>query len=56
MYVCCIVTMAIYVFYSWYHGRIDRPTTEAVLSGKRAGLFLVRDSGTCPGDYVLSVR
>lgn len=40
---------------SWYHGRIDRPTTEAVLSGKRAGLFLVRDSGTCPGDYVLSV-
>ncbi|XP_065901648.1 crk-like protein [Dysidea avara] len=40
---------------SWYHGRIDRMTTEAVLGGKRAGLFLVRDSSTCPGDYVLSV-
>lgn len=40
---------------SWYHGRIDRPTAENLLAGKRPGLFLVRDSGTCPGDFVLSV-
>lgn len=39
----------------WYHGRIDRATTDTILAGKRPGLFLVRDSSTCPGDYVLSV-
>ena len=40
----------------WYHGRLDRVTTEAVLIGKRPGLYLVRDSSTCLGDFVLSVR
>jgi proto-oncogene C-crk len=39
----------------WYHGRIDRATTDTILAGKRPGLFLVRDSSTCPGDFVLSV-
>ena len=42
--------------FRWYHGRIDRATTDTILAGKRPGLFLVRDSSTCPGDYVLSVR
>ncbi len=41
---------------SWYHGRVNRITAENLLAGKRPGLYLVRDSGTCPGDYVLSVR
>ena len=44
------------MFFSWYHGRIDRPTAENLLAGKRPGLFLLRDSATCPGDFVLSVR
>lgn len=39
----------------WYHGRIDRATTDTILAGKRPGLFLLRDSATCPGDFVLSV-
>ena len=39
----------------WYHGRLDRVTTETVLVGKRPGLYLVRDSTTCLGDFVLSV-
>jgi hypothetical protein len=39
----------------WYHGRIDRATTDMILAGKKPGLFLIRDSATCPGDYVLSV-
>ena len=44
------------ISFRWYHGRIDRATTDTILAGKRPGLFLVRDSSTCPGDYVLSVR
>lgn len=40
----------------WYHGRIDRATTDTILAGKKPGLFLLRDSATCPGDFVLSVR
>ncbi|XP_003384218.1 PREDICTED: crk-like protein [Amphimedon queenslandica] len=39
----------------WYHGRVDRPTCESLLISKRPGSFLVRDSATCLGDYVLSV-
>ena len=42
--------------HSWYHGAIDRIKSEAVLYGRRPGLFLVRDSQTSPGDFVLSVR
>ncbi|XP_062504431.1 crk-like protein isoform X2 [Corticium candelabrum] len=41
--------------FPWYHGRIDRGTTESILRGRRPGLFLVRDSTSCPGDFVLSV-
>ena len=40
----------------WYHGSMDRAATDSILAGRRPGLFLVRDSTTCPGDYVLSVR
>jgi len=34
---------------------MDRATTDTILAGKRPGLFLLRDSSTCPGDFVLSV-
>ena len=62
MYMCTILgTCTGYILYftctcRWYHGRIDRATTDSILAGRRPGLFLVRDSSTCPGDYVLSVR
>ncbi|XP_078508675.1 crk-like protein isoform X2 [Lissotriton helveticus] len=39
----------------WYFGPVDRAETEALLMGQPPGTFLVRDSATCPGDYVLSV-
>ncbi|KAK3719416.1 hypothetical protein QZH41_015660, partial [Actinostola sp. cb2023] len=40
---------------SWFHGYLSRPKTEGILSGKTPGTFLVRESSTIPGDYVLSV-
>nr|WEL12730.1 crk-like protein [Halisarca dujardinii] len=40
---------------SWYHGPVDRVQAESVLHGRKAGLFLVRDSSTHHGDFVLSV-
>uniref|UniRef100_UPI00358EE108 crk-like protein n=1 Tax=Myxine glutinosa TaxID=7769 RepID=UPI00358EE108 len=42
-------------FRSWYAGRLSRREAQARLQGLREGTFLVRDSVTCPGDYVLSV-
>eukprot|EP00111_Clytia_hemisphaerica_P002042 TCONS_00005760-protein len=41
--------------YSWYHGEISRPTSEEILLNQSPGLFLVRDSTSCKGGYVLSV-
>lgn len=41
--------------YSWYHGEIGRSSSENILMSKKPGLFLVRDSSTCKGGYVLSV-
>lgn len=40
---------------SWYWGRLSRPDAVSLLQGQRHGVFLVRDSITSPGDYVLSV-
>eukprot|EP00112_Aurelia_sp_Birch-Aquarium-sp1_P010274 Seg2200.2 transcript_id=Seg2200.2/GoldUCD/mRNA.D3Y31 product="Crk-like protein" protein_id=Seg2200.2/GoldUCD/D3Y31 len=43
--------------YSWFHGSISRNECESVLNQKeRPGLFLVRNSSSSAGDYVLSVR
>ncbi|XP_072401763.1 tyrosine-protein kinase Shark [Diabrotica undecimpunctata] len=41
----------------WYHGRLSREEAEKILSqdDKKDGLFLVRESNTSTGDYVLSV-
>ncbi|KAJ8286539.1 hypothetical protein GJAV_G00040330 [Gymnothorax javanicus] len=40
---------------SWYFGAVSRQEAQNRLQGQRHGMFLVRDSSTCPGDYVLSV-
>lgn len=40
---------------SWYLGPVSRQEAQSRLQGQRHGVFLVRDSSTCPGDYVLSV-
>ncbi|CAB1347665.1 unnamed protein product, partial [Coregonus sp. 'balchen'] len=40
---------------SWYWGRLSRQEAVSLLQGQRHGVFLVRDSITSPGDYVLSI-
>lgn len=40
---------------SWFWGRLSRQEGVSLLQGQRHGVFLVRDSITSPGDYVLSV-
>ncbi|XP_005951171.1 crk-like protein [Haplochromis burtoni] len=40
---------------AWYFGPVSRQEAQNRLQGQRHGMFLVRDSSTCPGDYVLSV-
>ena len=40
---------------NWYYQRLSRVSTQEKLFGQPHGTFLVRDSTTCPGDYVLSV-
>ncbi|NP_989060.1 crk-like protein [Xenopus tropicalis] len=39
----------------WYFGPVSRQEAQSRLQGQRHGVFLVRDSSTCPGDHVLSV-
>jgi len=39
----------------WYIGKISRAVTNELLQGKEPGLYLVRDSSTCKGDFVLCV-
>uniref|UniRef100_A0A5F8HC58 SH2 domain-containing protein n=1 Tax=Monodelphis domestica TaxID=13616 RepID=A0A5F8HC58_MONDO len=40
---------------AWYVGPVSRQEAQSRLQGQRHGVFLARDSSTCPGDYVLSV-
>lgn len=43
---------------NWYHGKISRDTAEIILldhENKEDGLFLVRESNSASGDYVLCV-
>nr|XP_021192445.2 tyrosine-protein kinase Shark isoform X2 [Helicoverpa armigera] len=41
---------------NWFHGKISRDTAEKLLKEEgEDGVFLVRESNTSPGDYVLSV-
>ena len=44
-------------FYSWYFGAMSRQdAADLLLSEREGGVFLVRDSTTIMGDYVLCVR
>ncbi|XP_046355449.2 tyrosine-protein kinase SRK2-like [Haliotis rufescens] len=42
----------------WFFGKVTRKETERqlLLPGLRPGTFLIRESETCPGAFVLSVR
>lgn len=40
---------------SWYWGKLKRIEAVSLLQGQRHGVFLVRDSFSIPGDFVLSV-
>ena len=42
--------------FSCYLGCITREKSELYLSGRRPGTYLIRDSRSIPGDFVLSVR
>ena len=44
-------------FFSWYFGQMSRQdATDQLMAEREGGVFLVRDSTTIPGDYVLCVR
>lgn len=40
---------------SWYWGRISRHDAVSLLQGQRHGVFLLRDSASVSGGFVLSV-
>lgn len=51
-----IMRSVVFVF-RWYHGRIGREDGEKLLMNSgNLNAFLVRESVTKPGDYVISVR
>jgi len=39
----------------WFHGKISREVAEKLLTPRKDGLFLVRESTNFPGDYTLCV-
>lgn len=42
---------------SWYFGSMSRQdATEVLMNERERGVFLVRDSNTIEGDFVLCVR
>jgi len=42
---------------SWYFGPMSRQeATEVLMNERERGVFLVRDSNSIAGDYVLCVR
>ena len=44
-------------FFRWFHGNLSgRDAEKLILERGRNGSFLVRESQSKPGDYVLSVR
>ena len=46
----------IYIYFSWYFGQLSRSETNDLLHDQESGSFLVRDSATLKGDFVLCVR
>ncbi|XP_032240951.1 tyrosine-protein kinase HTK16 isoform X2 [Nematostella vectensis] len=49
--------MSLHNEHAWFHGEMSREAAVDILvkHGKKEGLFLVRESKTIPGDYVLSL-
>lgn len=46
-----------FLFFSWYFGPMSRQdATDLLMGEKEGGVFLVRDSTTIHGDFVLCVR
>jgi len=46
-----------WLFFSWYFGQMSRIEASDLLMGEReCGTFLIRDSLSIQGDYVLCVR
>uniref|UniRef100_H2YJW0 Tyrosine-protein kinase n=1 Tax=Ciona savignyi TaxID=51511 RepID=H2YJW0_CIOSA len=43
------------VQYHWFHGKISRSAAEDLLTPRKDGLFLVRESTNYPGDYTMCV-
>lgn len=43
-------------YLSWYFGQLSRSETNDLLHEQESGIFLVRDSATLKGDFVLCVR
>ena len=49
--------MIFFFFCSWYFGAMSRQeATDILMAEREGGVFLVRDSATIQGDYVLCVR
>ena len=40
---------------AWFHGKISRELAEKLLTPRKDGLFLVRESTNFPGDFTLCV-
>lgn len=49
----CVILLC---HFSCYLGRLTRDTTTKYLLGKKPGTYLIRDSSSIPGDFVLAVR
>jgi len=46
-----------FVIISWFFGRMDREESSCILQQERdSGVFLVRESMSINGDYVLCVK
>ena len=57
MMMMMMVMMMTCAFSRWYHGHISGKDAERMLLEKgKSGSFLVRESTSRPGDFVLSVR
>jgi adaptor protein crk, putative (fragment) len=49
--------VSLFCIKSWYFGDLNRKEAENLLDVEdKIGVFLVRNSGTIPGDLVLSVK
>lgn len=55
---CCLLSLSMTIgVCSWYFGPMSRQdATDLLMAEREGGVFLVRDSTTIMGDYVLCVR